>query len=66
MFATNLAFQEGDLIAVICFHCEFLTKRSLFKGSYTYRLTLFFFVQEAISKVDSKPFVEMAAVNTHG
>ena len=63
MFATNLAFQEGDFIVVICFHCEVLTKRPLFKSSYTYRFTFFFFVLEAISKVDSKSFnVEMAAV----
>ena len=27
MFATNLAFQEGDLIFVVYFHCEILAKR---------------------------------------
>jgi len=33
MFAVILTFQEGELIVIIGFHCEILTKRSLSKGS---------------------------------
>ena len=44
MECSNLTFQDRDLIVIICFHCEILTKR------------LFFFAVKAILKVDLAPF----------
>ena len=51
--AANFTFQERDLIVIICFHSEILTKRPLSKGFKTNLsgFSLFFFALEAILKV---------------